>query len=176
MTKRGDTTKQIQLAINELVRAGNPITTAGIRELTNINTNRISAYTTKMQQRGELRRLALGVFEKLSDSELPLLAHQPKSTQPLDDIIKLFDQLPELLTKLIDSIVELAIEPELEIANMLDRRNKRITDLEVLLSKDKMELSNSRAKLSDLLDKINRLQAQKNRVIPETKILVKNGV
>lgn len=169
---RGDISRLVRDALKELESQNQKGTVNNIARKCGFNRHQTGACLARLMRDGKVIRVEYGLY-KLDDKQLEL---REQKQQP-DNLSELFDaltRLPDLVTNAMSSIVELAIDPELEIINMIDRRNKRITDLEVLLNQKKVESSNLRAKIDELHNNLNRLRAQKNRVIPEDVIKFRN--
>lgn len=97
----------------------------------------------------------------------PLTVLQTQLTQVL--------QLPDTVTAMIDTVTELLSTDYSDLLNVLESKIEQLESLRSLLSLSKRGESAQKAKVQELLTKLAQLQAQKNRIIPETKILIKEG-
>ena len=175
--KQGEAIADIKLAISQIAESRDTFLFSELTALTNIKGGQLSPILKKLKVEGYIFGTSTRGYYKINKlSDLPDISEHKlvKEQHPLEIIVKSINDIPNLIYKLAESLVELMIEPELEIMNMIDRRNKRIMDLEILLNKTKIETSNSRAKISELTDKINKLYAEKNKVIPETKVVYRS--
>lgn len=169
--KQGEALEIIKVAVDELSKHDCFIERKEIVDLAGLNGNQTDVILRKLVSSGYLIKVKSGIYQLRNDEKPEQVA---KSINPLEELTNKFVELPNLLQSMMDSVIDLMIEPEMEILNLIERRNKRIEDYKVLLDKSKIELSNSRAKIEELVNKLNRLSAQKNRVIPEDKIVFRN--
>ena len=180
---RLDIGKQVMVAIETLVQEHGVATAPEIVGLTGFKTKPIHNQLSYLFRHGKIERLGLGRYKlptkhagEFEQVATHLMNQFPnKSPNPLEVFGAKFQELPDIFIGLIDTIVDLMIEPEMEIVNLIERRNRRISDMQVLLEQRRIELSNSRAKITELVGKINSLSSQKNRVIPEYKVVFRDG-
>jgi len=168
--KYGDAIEQVKLTLLEIAKENEFIERKHLLSLVDINSHQVDLILVKLIDHKFIVKFRPGLYKLYVGENIPAQNH----TDPLVALSKKFTELPELLQSMMEQVIDLMIEPEMEIMNLIERRNKRIEDFQVLLDKSKIELSNSRAKIEELMSKINRLQTQKNRVIPEDRIVFRS--
>jgi hypothetical protein len=170
--KKGETLALMREAITFLDDRSETITPEAVYQEIGGSRRYIINTLNRLALKGELRRLpGRGVFAKGDGAQSPGPAHAPQRKSPLEEVTAHLMEIPASVERALGAMVELALEPEAEILAMLDRREKRIKDLESLLHGSSLEITRAREKISELQTKINRLMSEKNRVIPETKVV-----
>lgn len=166
--KRGELSELVKMAIEELSKTNEIITSNLISETIDVATNRISTFLVKLEREGKIEKISRGYYKIKEEKE------EQKEESSLERLANTFDRLNGCILDIVSLVIESIVDPEKDMLMMIQRREERIKNLEYLLHQAKSESGNARQKIDELTTKINRLAAEKLRVIPETKVVYKD--